>query len=423
MSCGHLINRVKSEEIYRKSCEVIPGGVNSPARSFKGLEMTPMIVSHGKGSTIIDEDGHSYIDFCGSWGALLHGHAPDFLLEEVKKQLEKGSCYGIVAPIEERLARFIVNAVPGIDKVRFMNSGTEAVMTAVKMARGYTGRSIVITFEGNYHGHSDLSPEKILSFNNCEAFLSFMKSNGNEVAAVIVEPIAANMGVVLPQLDFFQLIRQKTAECGSLFILDEVVTGFRIGGLKGAGHILGLEPDLITFGKIIGGGFPIGAVGGKSKLMDFLVPLGKVFQAGTFAGNPVSMVAGLASLQKAMEEGFYQDLDQKSLRFYNRINAAINNSSYKVCCNSIGSMFTLFFGVSKVENWEDLDTLDRVTFKNFFHFLFERGVLLAPAPLEANFISSAHSEEELEYVANIIEEFLCSESCKNRFQKLYKVEV
>lgn len=413
MTCAEIIDRSKSEEIYKRSCEVIPGGVNSPARSFRGLEMTPMIVSYAKGSQIVDEDGRSYIDFCGSWGTLLHGHAPDFLLEEVKKQLEKGSCYGIATRAEERLARLIVDLVPGVEKVRFMNSGTEAVMTAVRMARGYTGRSMIVKFQGNYHGHSDLYPESILPFNDIEAFTSFMEKFGDEVAAIIVEPIPANMGVVLPNPQFLKLLRQKTKEFRSLLIFDEVVTGFRIGGVKGAGAYFGINADLLTFGKIIGGGFPIGAVGGRREVMDSLIPIGKVFQAGTFAGNPVSMVAGFASIQAARRELFYEELDEKSFQFINKIKSIIERSSYKVCMQGIGSMFTLFFGVSKVERLDDLETLDRETFRRFFQFLFERGILFAPAPLEANFISTAHSREELDYVADVIEEFLSNLTQEN----------
>ncbi len=394
--------RMKSEEIYKRSCHVIPGGVNSPARSFKGLNMLPLVVSHAKGSIIVDEDGRRYIDFCGSWGALLHGHAPSFILDAVQKQMEKGSSYGMTTAIEAEMAHLISSSVPGVDKVRFTNSGTEAVMTAVRIARNATSRSLIVTFQGNYHGHADLSPTHALPFNDIEAFTSFMKERGREAAAVLVEAVPANMGVILPRKNFFDTLRKLTRETGSLLILDEVVTGFRIGGLKGAAKLFDIDADLLTFGKIIGGGFPIGAVGGKLQWMDLLAPLGPVFHAGTFAGNPISMGAGLASLKRASEPKFYEELDDKCLSFYERVEKCLGRRGH---LSHIGSMFTLFFGISKAENRKDLDLLDLEMFKKFFVFLFEKGILLAPSAFEANFISTTHSEEELDYVVKVIEEF------------------
>ncbi|MBM3201469.1 MAG: aminotransferase class III-fold pyridoxal phosphate-dependent enzyme [Chlamydiae bacterium] len=375
--------RKNTQQIYQHLCSVIPGGVNSPARSFKQLEMTPIVVHEAKGSKIIDADGREYIDFCGCWGALIHGHAPDF-------QMFKGVAYGMTTEIEGKLAEIVLQSVPSVEKVRFMNSGTEAVMTAVRMARKFSNKSLILTFEGNYHGHADLGDIAVIPYNDKEAFNHFVKMRGQDIAAILIEAIPANMGVVLPESDFIEAIKDS----GLILISDEVITGFRIGGMKGASHLLGLKPDLITFGKVLGGGFPVGAVGGKRQIMDLLAPIGPVFQAGTFAGNPITITAGIAALEKAKQRGFYEELDSKTARFLKKIKQG--NIVH------IGSMFTIFF-----QSPEE--------FTPFFHYLFDHGILFSPSPFEANFISSAHTEDELEYVANTINEYLECYTCSSPF--------
>lgn len=425
-------NRPKCEEIYKKALEVTPGGVNSPIRAFLGLKMTPVVAAKAKGAILEDVDGNSFIDFCCSWGALLHGHSPDFLIDGVKEQLEKGTSYGMTTEIEEKLAHLIVSHVPGVDKIRFVNSGTEAVMTAVRIARGYTEKDIVVKFNGNYHGHSDSfllkggsalmhqeDPEAVqgvpgdlvkhtrsLPYNDVEVFKAFMDDMGDQVAAVVVEGVPANMGVVLPKAEFLSAIRAETKKRGALLIIDEVITGFRIGGLGGASAHFGIDADLKTFGKIIGGGFPVGAIGGKREIMDSLAPIGGVFQAGTLSGNPISMRAGYESVRMALRDGFYEELDERAKNFTDRLENAIASSSMKMCMNRIGSLFTIFFGVDRVESREDLDHMDEELFNRCFYHCFSRGVLLAPSPFEANFISTAHSEEHLDFVASVLEEFI-----------------
>ena len=326
----------KSQEIFEKSCAVIAGGVNSPVRAFIGLDVDPLIAEKGVGDTVWDVDGNPYIDYCMSWGALLHGHAPQRVVEKAIQRVQKGSSFGIATSIEERLARQIVEIMPGMDKLRFVSSGTEATMTAVRLARGYTGRPLIVKFNGNYHGHADpflvqagsgvsqMSPESSsegvpseivkhtlsLPFNDLEKARQLFQDPeiSKQIAAVIVEPIAANMGVVPATHAFFELLRRETERLEAVLIFDEVITGFRVS-LRGAQGVYGIEPDLTCLGKIVGGGFPAAVFGGKKKVMDHLAPKGAVYQAGTLSGNPVAMEAGLETLKLAMREGFYEDLE------------------------------------------------------------------------------------------------------------------
>lgn len=421
-----------SKEIFEKSEEVILGGVNSPVRAFIGLGIDPMIVKEGKGDLIWDMDGRLFIDYCMSWGAMLHGHAHQEITERVVERVRKGTSFGIATEEEEQLARVVVKGVgESVDKVRFVSSGTEAVMTAVRIARGYTGRSIVVKFDGNYHGHSDgflvkagsgVSqvregsssagvPEEVvrhtvsLPYNDIEAFKQLMHDPyySEWIAAVVIEPLAANMGVVPATREFLEVLREETKRTGALLIFDEVISGFRVA-YGGAEQLLGINPDLSCFGKIIGGGFPAAAVGGKKEVMDVLAPNGTVYQAGTLSGNPVAMVAGLQALELARKEGFYEELKRKTEVITKPVRGCLRGG----CVQETVGMFTLFFGPEKVSSYEDLKELDKERFKAYFQFMWERGIYVSPSPYEACFISSAHTDEHLELTRDAILEYLKS---------------
>ena len=423
--------RKESEKIYERSCQVIPGGVNSPVRSFPGLTQTPLVAASGSGERVVDADGFSYIDFCGSWGALIHGHAHPRINEAVIQRVNKGSSFGITTPIEAQFAELIVKHLPWIEKIRFVSSGTEATMSAIRLARGYTGRDLILKFSGNYHGHADpflvqagsgcvgITPTSTsagvpqecikhtlcLPYNNLEALQEAFRTHGKHIAAVILEPVAANMGVVEPSLDFLHLLREECTRQGALLIFDEVITGFRLS-FGGAAHYFGINPDLCCFGKIIGGGFPAAAFGGKAEIMEFLAPLGPVYQAGTLSGNPVAMEAGYQSLALCLEEGFYQTLKEKTDLITTPIRNLIEEKELNLCLNQVGSLFTLFFGKRQVNNLEDAKGCNLAQFNHFFQSLFQRGIYLAPSQFEANFISAAHTTDSLLYTRDAILEVL-----------------
>lgn len=401
--------RKQSEAIFQRALQVIPGGVNSPARSFKGLGMTPMIVESGFGAVIRDVDGNEYIDYCQAWGSLILGHAHPDIVRAACAQISQGSSFGIATQVEEEMASTIVRLVPSVEKIRFVSSGTEATMTALRLARGFTTRPKIIKFTGHYHGHSDsllvragsavaamnslatskgVSPATIadtlcIPFNDPDAFLRVVKEHKETLAAVILEPITANMGVVLPDPSFLKLLREETRKIGALLIFDEVVTGFRVG-LTGAQGLYDIDPDLTCFGKIVGGGFPAAALGGKAKILDCLAPLGQVYQAGTLSGNPVAMRAGLETLKHLQRPGFYEELSAKTDRLVSRLE---EHSSLQ----RAGSMFSL--------------PMDEPRFAEFFRYLFERGIYIPPSCQEAWFVSAAHTEEQLDYTADCVLEF------------------
>ena len=418
---------VKCKQIFEKSEEVIAGGVNSPVRAFIGLGVDPMIVSKGKGDMITDVDGRTYIDYCMSWGALLHGHAHPLVTQRIIERTKLGSSFGIATEEEDKLARELVEAVKSLEKVRFVSSGTEALMTAIRLARGYTKRPVVIKFNGNYHGHADPFLVKAgsavsqvcqdsssdgvphdsvkntvsLPYNDSETFKQVMRDPfySQFIAAVVIEPVAANMGVVPAKPEFLELLRSETKRIGAVLIFDEVISGFRVA-FGGAQEIYEMEPDLSCFGKIIGGGFPAAALGGRKEIMDCLAPEGKVFQAGTLSGNPVAMEGGLASLELAKVDGFYQELKRKT----EVITKPVRETG--ICIQEAVGMFTIFFGPKEVSSFEDLKDLDKERFKEYFRFMLERGIYLSPSPYEACFISSAHTEEHLEKTRDAIVEFL-----------------
>ncbi len=426
--------RDESARIYQRSCQVIPGGVNSPVRSFPGLNQTPLVAASGKGDLVFDVDGNPYIDYCGSWGALIHGHAHPLIIEGAARRMALGSSFGITTAIEAQVAELLVEHLPGIEKIRFVSSGTEATMTAIRLARGYTGRELFIKFSGNYHGHSDpflvqagsgvstLTPTSssagvpleavkqtlCLPYNEIDLCRKTLRERGAQIAAVILEPIAANMGLVEPSHDFLSMLREETARCGALLIFDEVITGFRLA-LGGAAEYFGITPDLACYGKIIGGGFPAAAFGGRAEIMDRLAPLGPVYQAGTLSGNPVAMEAGYHSVKLCTAPHFYQTLEEKTRLITDPLQQSIDRHGLNLCLHQVGSLFTLYFGMREVRHFDDVKRCDISRFNRFFQSLFQKGIYLAPSQFEANFVSMAHTEEHLLYTRDCILEAILNE--------------
>ena len=404
------------------SCRVMPGGVSSPARAFVNLNMTPLIASSGKGSLLYDIEGTGYIDYCMSFGALILGHGHDKVVEESVKRLKKGSSFGLTTPLEEEFASFIVDQMPAIEQLRFVSSGTEATMTALRLARGYTQRPLIVKFNGNYHGHCDallvkagssvshinaeasskgiikdtLQNTLCLPYNDCETFIKLCRDPfyAKLIAAVIVEPIAANMGVVLPNRDFLCTLREETQRIGALCIFDEVITGFRIG-LQGAQGLYSIKPDLTCLGKVIGGGYPLAVVGGRKEVMEQLAPIGEVYQAGTLSANPVALQAGLTTLHEISTPHFFSRLEEKTKCLTEPVRVALQQAQLKACIQEAGSMFSLFWGVDQVERFEDLKQMDQELFRKCFHFLIKRGIYFPPSPFETCFVSLSHTEEDM----------------------------
>lgn len=409
-----------SNELFQEACNLIPGGVNSPVRSFKAVGLKPIFISKAKGPYLWDVDGNQYIDFVNSWGALIHGHIPDEVIKEVQDALQKGTSFGAPHKMEIELAQIITNNFPSpsIEKVRLVNSGTEAVMTAIRLARAYTKRNKIIKFEGCYHGHSDavLSmsgsgvatldipgspgiPQSVVSetitvpFNNINATQAVFQKYEDEIAAVITEPVIGNSGVIKPQDNFLLHLRELTKKYHSLLIFDEVITGFRLS-LGGAQQLFNITPDITTLGKIIGGGMPIGAVGGRKDIMDLLAPQGPVYQAGTLSGNPISVACGIATLKLIKKES-YEHLDKLTLNLTSEMEKINKEEGIKAQINRIGSMFSIFFSDHKVYDYTSAKTSDTKIFANFFKNMLSCGIYLAPSQFEANFISLAHGEDEI----------------------------
>jgi len=411
----------KSRSLFLKSKNLIPGGVNSPVRAWSAVGGGPLFISQGKGSKIIDVDGRAYIDYVLSWGPLILGHAHERIVEAVRKQLERGMTYGAPTEGELVMAELIGEAIPSIEMVRLVNSGTEAVMSALRLARAYTDRKRILKFSGCYHGHSDSLlvragsglatlgipscpgiPEELanltisIPYNDMEALRETINSYGGELAAVIVEPIAGNMGVVVPDGEFLPTLRKLTREAGILLIFDEVITGFRLtwGGWQ---NVIGVEPDLTCLGKIIGGGFPIGAFGGRWDIMSLLAPLGPVYQAGTLSGNPVATAAGVETLKILKEDpSIYLQLDRFTLELCQELTTIFNRAGIPTQINRVGSMFTIFFSPEKVNNFASAMRSDTERYARFFHEMVKEGIYLPPSQFEAWFTSTAHGEEELQ---------------------------
>jgi len=425
--------KTNSQEIYERLCEVIPGGVNSPVRACQGLISPPVIAARGEKDQLFDVDGNAYIDYCGSWGPLIHGHGHPAILDAVSKQMKLGMTFGLTTEVEERLARKVVELVDSVEKVRFVSSGTEATMSAVRLARGFTGKELILKFTGHYHGHADFFlvqagsalaslnatstskgiPEAIvhhsvsLRFNDVAEVQAFIRTHGHDLAAVILEPVAGNMGVVPANEKFMEMLRTETANAGALLIFDEVMTGFRLGK-QGAQSIYKEKPDLTCFGKVIGGGLPAAAFGGRADIMDCLSPLGSVFQAGTLSGNPLAMAAGYVALSLLEEPGYFEELERKTRLITDPVKEHIKKSGLSASLQQIGSMFTLFFGVDSVKNMDDAKKGDHNKFKAFFIAMLEEGIYMPPSAFESWFVSMAHTDEHLERTRNAIIKHLIS---------------
>lgn len=416
------MNYEKSTAAFAKAKEVIPGGVNSPVRAFKSVGINPVIIESAKGCRIKDIDGNEYIDFVSSWGPLILGHANETILEAITKTAQKGTSFGAPTLLETEMAELIVKMVPSVEKVRMVNSGTEATMSALRLARGYTQRSKIIKFAGNYHGHADSFLIKagsgaitlglpdspgvtaaiaqdtlVATYNDLASVEKLFVEQGNDIAAVIVEPVAGNMGVVPPAKGFLEGLRKLTTQYGAVLIFDEVITGFRLAK-GGAQEYFGVTPDLTTLGKIIGGGLPVGAYGGKKEIMDMLAPNGPVYQAGTLSGNPLAMAAGLAMLKTLNETpGFYDELERKAKRLEEGLKANLEKTGVKGIVNRVGSLMTLFFTDSaQVTSFDEAMTSDTKKYADYFKTSLDSGIYQAPSQFEAMFISQAHTDEDID---------------------------
>lgn len=420
MSHTTIVNTEKSRQLFERAQTVLPGGVNSPVRAFKGVGGEPLFIEGAQGAYMTDVDGNRYIDYVGSWGPMIVGHAHPQVIEAVKRAVDQGTSYGAPTRAEVELARMVVEAVAAIDIVRFVNSGTEATMSALRLARAYTERDKIIKFEGCYHGHADMLlaqagsgvttlglpdspgvPKETVShtllaeFNNLQSVKHVFDQHTGEVAAIIVEPIGGNMGVVPPEPGFLEGLRDLCNENGALLIFDEVMTGFRVA-YGGAQELYGIQPDLTCLGKVIGGGFPVGAYGGRKDIMQMIAPDGPVYQAGTLSGNPVAMTAGIETLKLLQQRGVYEQLEARSAQLQEGLKLAAAKAGVPVFQTRVGAMSCLFFTASKVTNFTSAKESDTARYGKFFHEMLQRGVYLAPSQFEAAFVSLAHSEQDLD---------------------------
>ncbi len=419
---------MSNRRVIEEALEVLPGGVNSPVRAFKAVGGEPIALVRGKGCRVWDADGREYIDFLASWGPLILGHAHPKVTRAVKDAVERGLSFGLTNPHEVKLAHLVVEMVPSVEVVRFVNSGTEATMSAVRLARGVTGRRYVLKFDGCYHGHYDSLlvsagsgvatfgipgtpgiPEEIakltlvVPFNDESAVRSAFERYGDEIACVIVEPVAGNMGVVPPRKGFLRFLREITREYGSLLIFDEVITGFRLSA-GGAQELFGVEPDLTCLGKILGGGMPVGAYGGRREIMSRVAPEGPVYQAGTLSGNPVAMVAGAETLRELRDKEPYNELDLRMKRLAEGVEKILTARGIPHRVNRMGSMMTVFFTEREVWDFESAKSSDTELFARFFRKLLEKGVLIPPSQFEAWFVGTAHDEEHIDLALERVED-------------------
>jgi glutamate-1-semialdehyde 2,1-aminomutase len=412
----------QSDALFQRAQEIIPGGVNSPVRAFRGVGGTPPFIEQGQGGRIFDADNLQYIDCVGSWGPMILGHGHRYVVEAVKKAATRGFSFGAPTAAEIDLAEMVIQAVPSMEMVRLVSSGTEATMSALRLARAATGRSKIMKFEGGYHGHVDSLLVKagsggatfnvpdsagvpkeltdltlIARYNDLEDVRTQMKEHGSGVAAIIVEPVAGNMGCIPPQPGFLEGLRAICDEHGALLILDEVMTGFRVA-YGGAQARFNIRPDITTLGKIIGGGMPIGAYGASRKIMELVSPLGPMYQAGTLSGNPVAVAAGRATLSVLRNSSIYDDLEERSAEFEAGVLAAADKHNVPVTMNRVGSMWTLFFTEGPVTDFDSANKSSREKFARFFHLMLEEGVYLPPSQLEAAFFSAAHAKKDISQV-------------------------
>lgn len=412
---------MSSEELYIRAKKVMPGGVNSPVRAFRAVGMNPPFIKKGKGSRIWDEDGREYIDYVMSWGPLILGHAYPDVVSAVKKQAESGTSFGACTELEVLMAEKIKEALPSMEVIRMVNSGTEATMSAIRLSRGYTGRNLIVKFAGCYHGHSDSllisagsgaltfgAPDSggvtentardtiVARYNDTEMVKDIFNKYGEQIAAVIVEPLAGNMGTVPPKDGFLKTLRDETIKYGALLIFDEVITGFRVS-YSGAQGLFGIIPDITTLGKIIGGGLPVGAYGGKEEIMRMVSPDGPVYQAGTLSGNPLAMAAGLATLNVLSgNPGIYEELERKADKLCRGLKEALGRSGIPFTINRMGSMMTVFFSGSEVFDYESALKSDTTLYAAYFREMQKQGIYLPPAQFETFFLSIAHTDEDIE---------------------------
>jgi len=410
----------QAKDLFEQAKQFIPGGVNSPVRAFNGVGGTPVYIDSASGPYVVDSEGRRYIDYVGSWGPMILGHAHADVIDAVKKTAEKGLSFGAPTELETRMAAKVCELLPSVEKVRMVSSGTEATMSALRLARGFTGRDKIVKFEGCYHGHSDALLVKAgsgaltlgvpsspgvpasvaadtitLVYNDSEAVKAAFAESGEQIACIIVEPVAGNMNCIPPEPGFLQTLRDVCDRHGSVLIFDEVMTGFRVG-LNSAQGLYGITPDMTTLGKIIGGGMPVGAFGGKHEIMDYLAPSGPVYQAGTLSGNPVAMAAGLKTLELISAPGFYEALQIKTETLVSGIRQAAAQAGVAMTSNQVGSMFGLFFSEAEnISRFEQVMQCDQERFKRFFHGMLAEGVYLAPSAFEAGFVSAAHDDAVL----------------------------
>jgi len=421
----------RSSALFAQAKQVIPGGVNSPVRAFKAVGGTPIFIQKAKGAYLFDEDGNQYIDFISSWGPLILGHGYMPVVQAVQNQAEKGTSYGIPTELETKIAELALSMAPNIDKIRFVNSGTEACMSAVRLARGFTGREKIIKFSGCYHGHSDVfliqagsgavtfgSPNSpgvtqgtakdtlLATYNNVDSVTQLFKANPDEIAAIIIEPVAGNMGCIPPEAGFLESLRYLCDQNGALLIFDEVMTGFRLAA-GGAQQLLGVDADIVTYGKVIGGGLPVGAFAARDEIMDVLAPIGPVYQAGTLSGNPLAMAAGLAMLTALHEQPeVFDRLADKTAYLHQGMESILEKSRIDYQINRFGSMISLHFTDTPVKDFTSAAKGDNKTFKKYFHGMLKRGVYLPPSAFESYFLNDATSYKDLDTTLEAFSETL-----------------
>ncbi len=413
----------RSEELFARSQKLLPGGVNSPVRSFGGVGGTPPFIARGNGARVWDVDGNEYVDFLGSWGPLILGHAHPAVVEAVQRAAAEGTSFGAPTEGELKLAELISDAMPSIQMLRLVSSGTEATMSAIRMARAFTGRPKILKFNGNYHGHSDgllvkagsglathgvptsagvpesyAAETLVAEYNQLDTVTELFDANVNQIAAIIVEPMAGNMGVVPPDAGFLEGLRKVTRDNGVLLIFDEVISGFRVG-FGGAQARYGVTPDMTCLGKIIGGGLPVGAYGGREEIMRMAAPLGPAYQAGTLSGNPLAVAAGIACLNELAKPGVYDRLEVLGALAEQGLKSAANATGVTLTVNRVGSAYTGFFGDAPITTWDEAADSDTERYATYFHGMLERGVYIAPSQFEAGFVSLAHTEDDLAFAA------------------------
>lgn len=423
----------RSSELFQQAKQKIPGGVNSPVRAFKSVGGTPIFIKKAKGSYLFDEDKNKFIDYISSWGPMIIGHSNDFVVNAIANTAKKGTSFGIPTSLETEIAKLVVSSVPNIDKIRFVNSGTEACMSAVRLARGYTNKDKIIKFSGCYHGHSDSfliqagsgaatlnSPSSpgvtqgtakdtlVSNYNNIESVLSHFRKYPNEIAAVIIEPVAGNMGCIPPKKGFLEAIRKVCDEYNSLLIFDEVMTGFRLS-MGGAQELLNIKSDIVTFGKVIGGGLPVGAFGSREEIMSQLAPEGPIYQAGTLSGNPLAMIAGLTTLKILKNNpNIYKSLKDKTIKLHQEMKNCLEKKGINYRINRIGSMISLHFTDQEVVDFKTANMANNEIFKKYFHGMLDRGVYLPPSQFESYFLNDALSYDDIEFTINAFDKVLRS---------------